>query len=657
MEIQVQVENDHIERITAAKPLAALSELIWNAYDADASEIKVDLESGALTKLGTIRVTDNGTGIPFEKAEKLFSALGGSWKKSAHRTPGGRAIHGEKGQGRFKAFALGNLVTWTSNSQGRRFEIQAISTNLKRFLLSDPVKSLKSGCVVEISQVHRDYEISAGDGFSDQIRDIFALQLYEDPNLSIIYDGITIEAKDAIHLVRSFDVEATLHDASSVRGILEIVEWKSRVERKLMLCLPGRFSFLQMSPGIQARGFDFTAYLTSEHFQNLVDLHIDSVPHFDPAANALIEAAKEKLREHFRMREAEQSRDRITEWKEAKVYPYNGEAATLVERNERQVFDVVALSLADYSAEFNNSSAKQKRLVLQLLKASIESGGSSLSHILESVLDLPKSKQEELAELLRKTTLTAVINAAKAATDRLDFLKALQLLIYDRTSKRQLLERSQLHKIIERETWVFGERYNLTNSDKDLTAVLKSHLALLDPERVELSPETPVLDAEGRVAIVDLMLSCRIPTPTDDDREHLIVELKRPSKSINEDVITQVRKYAKAVALDDRFRNSSVTWDFLVVSNSMTRDAELETRQTGKPRGLVLELDEPKIRVWVKTWDQIIRDAEGALTFYRRRLEYQADDVDALMYLRSIKSDYLSDEVRARIEALAEDAE
>jgi hypothetical protein len=39
------------------------------------------------------------------------------------------------------------------------------------------------------------------------------------------------------------------------------------------------------------------------------------------------------------------------------------------------------------------------------------------------------------------------------------------------------------------------------------------------------------------------------------------------------------------------------------------------------------------------------------LTFYKRRLEYQADDKEALRYLRTINADYLSDEVKDRIAA------
>lgn len=72
---------------------------------------------------------------------------------------------------------------------------------------------------------------------------------------------------------------------------------------------------------------------------------------------ALVEAAKAKLREHFRVREAERSGGKIQEWKEAKIYPYEGKASDPIGINERQVFDVVALNLADYSPQAGLCSA------------------------------------------------------------------------------------------------------------------------------------------------------------------------------------------------------------------------------------------------------------------------------------------------------------
>ena len=658
-QIEIKVENDHIQRVTTAKPLAAISELIWNAYDADAHEVKVELEEGQLTKLGVIRVVDDGTGIPADEVETFFQSLGGSWKKRAIKTEGGRSIHGEKGQGRFKAFALGERVTWVSHHAGKKFSISGEKSDLKRFTISDIVPSGSTGCTVEVENVVRDFEIWSADGFAEQIRDVFALQLYEDPAFRIMYDGEEIDARDAIRDVMPYEISATTEDGQEYKATLDIIEWKKKVERKLMLCLPGRFSFHEMAPGIHARGFEFTAYLTADHFQELADDNTEGLVELDPPSMALVDATKAKLREHFREREAERSRGKIQEWKEAKIYPYEGKTSDPIEINERQVFDVVALNLADYSPDFEKAPSKQQKLILQLVKAAIETGPGALPAILESVVDLPKAKQEELADLLRKTSLTAVINAAKAVTDRLEFLRALQILVFDPKSKRQLLERSQLHRIITQETWIFGEQFNLMNDDQDLSAVLRSHIELLGSDsddgatRETLAPSAPVLDAEGKAAIVDLMLSCRMPTATDEERKHLVIELKRPSQNLNEDVINQIKKYAKAVALDDRFKHSNVEWDFVAVANRFTKDAEFEARQKDKPRGLVLEIDDPiKIRVWAKTWGEIIQEAEGRLTFYKRRLEYQANDKEALRYLRTINADYLSEEVKERISAL-----
>ena len=214
-EIEVKVENDHIERITTAKPIVALSELIWNAYDADASTVRVEFEGSDLTKLTTIRVEDNGDGIPFEDADGFFKSLGGSWKQKGSKTRGGRFIHGERGQGRFKAFALGEAVTWISSCSGKRFSIAGQRANLKKFVVSDVFATTSRGCTVEIASVQKDFEIRAEHGFADQIRDVFALQLYEDPSFEIIYDGEPIDAREAIRGVTSYDISAQLEGIAS----------------------------------------------------------------------------------------------------------------------------------------------------------------------------------------------------------------------------------------------------------------------------------------------------------------------------------------------------------------------------------------------------------------------------------------------------------
>ena len=257
------------------------------------------------------------------------------------------------------------------------------------------------------------------------------------------------------------------------------------------------------------------------------------------------------------------------------------------------------------------------------MRAAVETGPNNLPGLLAEVINLPLERQEEMTVLLQKTSLTGISEATKQVTNRLEFIKALQVLVLDPLSIRQLLERTQLHRIIAQETWVFGEEFNLMNDDEDLTLVLKTHLSILGKDRSKLAPDVDekALVADGQNAVVDLMLSKRVPTATDAKRKHLVIELKRPKQPVNDNVINQTKKYARAVVADPRFNDTGTEWDFVAISNIITPDAKIESTQKDRPVGLVAEYHELKARVWVKTWGQIMQEAEGRLTFYRRKLE------------------------------------
>ena len=301
-----------------------------------------------------------------------------------------------------KAFSLGSNVIWHSDCNGQRFSVSGELSDLKTFQISDTAKSKLRGCSVEITEISKDFEIRNEHGFADRVRDVFALQLYEDRNFCIIYDGEKIDAAEAIRSVTPIPIEVGTDEDTSFLATLDIVEWKRSVDRKLLLCLPGKFSFHEMAPGIQARGFNFTAYLTSEHFQTLADEDREGLVELDAPSKALIDAAKDAMRVHFREREAQRSRDKIEEWQLAGVYPYAGRAEDPIERNERQVFDVVALNLSDYSSEFETSPKKTQQLVFQLLKAAVENGPSTLPGLLAQVINLPPERQEEMTSLAGK---------------------------------------------------------------------------------------------------------------------------------------------------------------------------------------------------------------------------------------------------------------
>lgn len=349
------------------------------------------------------------------------------------------------------------------------------------------------------------------------------------------------------------------------------------------MCDAFGFALEEQRPGIQAPGFHFTAYLKSDFFGELAEEN-QMITELNPNVAYMIDAGKRKLKEHFRSRAAEMASEIVDEWIEEDVYPYEGPPESILEEAERQVFDVLALNLNEYLPDFDKSDNRSKKVTLQLLKQAVEDSPQAVQRILVDVLDLPKDKQAELAELLEKTSLTAIINASKRVADRLNFLKGLEILIFKGESKETLLERKQLHKILADETWIFGEEFNLSVNDRSLNEVLKKHLELLG--RKPEDPE-PVLREDGTTGIVDLMLSRRIPQPRKEQREHLVIELKRPSQPIDPGVDTQISSYAFAVSNDERFKDTDTRWIFWAISNEVAESVRKKAKQRNRPEGLL----------------------------------------------------------------------
>jgi hypothetical protein len=169
--------------------------------------------------------------------------------------------------------------------------------------------------------------------------------------------------------------------------------------------------------------------------------------------------------------------------------------------------------------------------------------------------------------------------------------------------------------MLERELWIFGEQFNMMVSDRSLTNVLRQYLQRLgrDPS----SAMDPVRRLDGLSGRVDLALTTLddphigdsqvAAADMDHDRNrHLVVELKAPGVNGGKDELDQIKDYAKTVAADSRFAHTPTDWDFWLV----VKDVDDYVDGEGKPFGLAHD-PQPKngvkVRVWVKTWNEIPR--------------------------------------------------
>lgn len=330
-------------------------------------------------------------------------------------------------------------------------------------------------------------------------------------------------------------------------------------------------------------------------------------------------------------------RTQIDEWKKEEIYPYKGEPVNPVDDAERKVFDIVAVNINKSLPEFKESTKKSKEFQLRMLKHAIEKSPEDLQTIMNEVLNLPKRAREHLAELLQDTSLSSIINASKVVSDRIKFVAALEQLVFNH--KENLKERTQLHRILSKNTWIFGDEFTLSVDDQTLTEVLKQHASYLEDD---ITINEPVTRIDGRRGIVDLMLSRQLPTNRANELEHLVVELKAPKVTIGKREIDQIESYAFAVADDQRFRSINTKWDFWIISNDYDTYAKRKLENDNLEKGILYKTSKDlNITIWLKTWSQLIAENKHRLEFLREKLNYNVDKDKALNHLKSTYYEYV----------------
>lgn len=644
--VHVTAKRDFLESLTNAKPLDGLAEIIWNGFDAEASHVQVFFEFNDMDGIESIKVRDHGYGIDRAKVENFFGNLGESWKKAQQRQ-NGRALHGKNGKGRFKAFGLGERIEWNTSYRhdGKvySYKIKGSAQTLDDFEITDPVesKTLSLGTEVSIYNLRKDFRSLRQDNAPQELAKKFAAYLTEYPNLKLEYNGTTVDPKSAQTGQKSYPLgDVKLSDGRSVGVEVSIIEWNISAERVLHLCDAKGISLDEVPAGqtIRAPGFNFTAYIKSELFRELDSQNQLGLPELHPDVQVILKVAKNKIKEHFRMRLLEKQGMVVDRWKKEHIYPYE-EKANLdpVEMVERQVFDILAVNVESYLPSFEDADEKSKKFTFRLLAQAIKENPDSVQEIIGEVLGLKKADQDDLADLLKKTPLSSIISSAKIVANRLDFLNGLETLLFDKENKKNLLERDQLHKILESEAWLFHEEFALAGSEQRLEEVLGKHLDKLGKREDDPAPVVVGDDKTGRV---DLLLH-KVTQPRTGEYDYLIVELKRPSKKIDDEVLTQIKKYANAVASDERFRDVQTHWTFVAISNDMDAFARSEANQRNRPKGLVSDNAEQNITVWAKTWSEVINDARARLRFVNEQLAYQADNDSAKAYLNKAHAKFI----------------
>ena len=416
---------------------------------------------------------------------------------------------------------------------------------------------------------------------------------------------------------------------------LRIIEWRESVRVEMptiVLCTEGGAAlaeFDRRKPGKQP--VRVTGYLLWAGFEaSAQDLLVAGMSH-----PSILDAARERVAKYVRER-SEQLRGTIVEQlREEGSYPYpeTPPENDPVLRAEQQLYDVVLVA----ARSALGATQRERRMSARLMQIAVQERTGEIDDLIDEVLGLPPEVREMLRDLLKDTTLAQVVRAGGEVRDRIELIVGLRRLLYSPDTSKKMREVDQLHPLIEGNEWLFGEEWRLARSETSLTNVLREVV----PDSVALEEELAatsgqVLRSDGTAGRVDLLFQRLFRGPSGKP-ERLIVELKRPSLTLTQAHLEQVRSYARALERHQAVVNGH--WTFWLVGTQFDDDLKSDAEQMDRSWGHVDK--RPNYDIFVARWSDLIEGAERRFEFLRKQLDLEIGQEDAARRLRERHGDLI----------------
>lgn len=628
-------------------PELAVGELVWNALDADAQTVRVELGRDVIEGPPVrLIVIDDGHGMGPQEIDDAFGSHRKSRKGAARTSPQGRPMHGRSGRGRFRSFAIARRVRWRTWGWD---DLGVVRTSEVTLHIDAPTKgqvdiddgsvaNRTTGTSVELLLLDNQKAARLGDpSFRRRLEAVLAPTLLSLTDTTVMFDGSALDPESQIEHREVVGFEADLagydHFDGSAAGqpVLEVMEWKNAtVPPAVFLCDEDGAALLEFEGARLPRtpGINWTAYLRWEGFGR------DTVNDGDLQAAremfaGVIEPALAALADHLYQRMQALAGDVIDAWVSDGTYPYAQPPESMVDEAEQASFrELVMVARKAVPVD-----PEQRRLTLGLMQATFKESPDDALQVIAKVKGLNPDEIRDFRLLLEQTTLSSVIRASKMLTDRIDFLLALDELLHGIQHRDQFLERDHLHRLVEKNAWIFGNEWSLVRSEASLVSALREHIALLRPdEKVAVSAKD--VDHGGRR--IDMLLA----GATSEHRRvrRLVVELKRASLVLHRKERDQIESYAQAVVGHPKFQAEVAHWDFWLLGTTIGEDIEPSLTKRGEPVGLFQEVQRDNgstYQIWVRSWSDVITSAKYGLEFLQTELDYDPDVADALERIRT----------------------
>lgn len=634
--IKVNVNDEHLKRASQANPADALVELVWNSVDAGATKVDVKINKNDLGGVHSVEVIDNGFGISASNINNTFGQFGASQKTPETYNPRGKLFHGSLGEGRFKAYSLGTVIEWTTfdSADSKKYSIHGSLDKIGEYTIKeDATLTIKKGThFIAHNGLGDNLRLASSEKIKEKLLTIFAPTLLSDSAIEIRIDNELLDSSTHIELNQEISLDKKLN------AICRLVVWKTGDFSQIFWCDESEnVKYVENTDEVKSH-HGFSLFVGSKKVnQALKDgtIAVSDLSGLSDVKNAAVIEAKNFLKQY----DAQKIIKTVKSLKDSEVYPFKGNPTGELEKLERRVFDVCVTKVVQAIPSVATKKKEDQKITFHLLRTAIETSPSAVQHIFENILNLPKDQIDDLSNIIKKFSITGLIKIGKIVSDRRSFITGLETILFDQKYKKHLLERSQLHKILEQESWIFGEDFSLGSSDENLDAVVEAHRKLLKQanEDVEASDG----DNKGeKVLIPDLVFGLQYKHGAADRYHHLVVELKRPKCVIGYDEKSQIEQYAAKIASDERFDKQKTKWTFLLISNSIEKEIEENLSDSD---GRINPISKNgNVEIFVRPWASVLQSAKGRMQYLWDKAELKSTRQDGQSYLAEKFPDIIS---------------
>lgn len=634
----VQMTPEHFDRSIKGTPKEAIKELIWNACDADAKNIEVKFEYGGIKgaeEITDIFVYDDGHGIPYESISEYFGKYGLSKKSVSDKSPGGRKYHGKLGQGRYKCLSAAKFVDWktifiAANGKKYQYEIKINSISQMDISFSEaaePVTADSCGTTVHLYGI-QDEKVNSVSKLADnetmipELLTTFAPYLLAYSDISLKYNGVKLDPTYYIEHREEQNYTFAEEGKPEQKARALFIRWKQSIYGKEYICGNSGVVYDEKDYGRLKDG-KLSLYLLSDRFEAMHRENTLLMGNADPAYSYFEDEARKYIKEILKQQENDDAVAEISRLKVEGSYPYSEDPVDDIGRAEQSVFDVLAVEVNRVVPQLRSAHPQAKKLTYRLMREAINTNPSSIKTILTEVFNLTEEQQNNLAELLTHTHLPEIIDVAKTVSDRLTFIYLLDQMVYNDSVGKPIKERTQFHRLLLKELWVFGEKYALLTSDQSLKNLLQAHISCLG--RSELIPDIPPEATEDLTRIPDICLYNQICNGY-EQYEHLVVELKRPTMTLTKKEVDQIEDYALTVANNPMFDKATTKWKFILLGQDFDPYVINRLQNRTQGGGNLYNSDDGRIEISVLKWSSVIQDNKFKYEFLRKKLNYTLSD-------------------------------